>query len=270
MDNACTLSRTRPAIRSKRKRLRVTRNRWNEKRNIMKRITISLFVVSLISGCSTTPSSPEPHKTKFAFQCLQVTSPDSLVQELTFSFDANEVAENYGQLKKDNLFGKQHVTTPASITLTHTQFEELIKRPNIEIAEFPVVYAGLGESVTNDQTRSVSLPEDYDIVDGKVIAKEKIIKLGYSVAVTVNKIENGSINYHLNASHKELAGFDEYKTENGLVVKMPYFKGRSIDTDLTHEPNSWLVMGGLIDEKSDGKKINKMICVRIIPPNTDK
>jgi len=237
----------------------------------MKKIILSLFVASLISGCSTTPSSPKPHKIKYTFQCLQVTSPDLLIQELTFGFDTNAVAGNYGQLKKDNLFGKQHVTTPASITLTHTQFEELIKRPNVEIAEFPIVYAGLGESVTNDQTKSVSLPEDYDIVDGKaVVVKEKIIKLGYSVAVTIDKIENGAISYHLNASHLELRGFDEYKTENGISVKMPFFERRSVDTNLTQKPNSWLVMGGLIDEKPDGKKVNMMIFVRIIPPNTDK
>ena len=236
----------------------------------MKRIIISLFVVSLISGCSTTPSSPEPHKTKYAFQSLQVTSPDSLVQELTFSFDTNEVAENYGQLKKDNLFGKQHVTTPASITLTHTQIEELIKRPNIEIAEFPIVYAGLGESVMNDKTKPVSFLEDYDVVEGKVVAKEKICKLGYSTSVTVDKVENGAISYHLNICYLEFVGFDEYIIENDLSVKIPFFERMALDTDLTQKPNSWLVIGGLIDEKLDGKKINQMICVRIIPPNTDK
>ena len=246
--------------------LKVRHIRWNEKGNIMKRIMLSLFVASLISGCSTTPSSPKPHKTKYAFQCLEVKAPESLVQELT----TNKVAENYGELKKDNLFGQKNVTIPASITLTHAQIEELIKRPNIEITEFPIVYAGLGESVTNDQTKSVSLPEDYDIVDGKVVVKEKICKLGCFTSVAIDKIENGAVSYHLNIIHKELVGFDEYKTENGISVKMPFFEGRAVDTDLTQQPNSWIVMRGLVDEKPDGKKMNQIICVRIIPPDADK
>ena len=241
----------------------------------MKRIILGLFAVALFVGCSTTPSSPKPDKTKYAFQCLQVTAPDSLVQKMTFN--TNAVVESYSPLKKENLLGKQErlsgekeCSTPAVLNLTDSQIEGILKSPDVEVHKFPVVYADLGESVTNDQTKSVSLPEDYEVVDGKAVAKEKICKLGDFTSVRVDKIENGAISYHLTVSHRELVGFDEYKIEHGLEVKMPFFEARSIDTSLTQQPNSWSVIGGFVHQKSDGEKMHQMICVRVIPPNAEK
>ena len=196
----------------------------------MKKWITSLLAIILISGCSTIPSTPKPQPEKYTFQVIGIEVPEGTLQSLKMDV------------------GK------------------IIQHPDANISEYPTVMAGLGESITNDQTKSVLMPEDYDIVDGKAVAKEKIIKLGYFASVTVDKIERGAISYHLNASYKELAGFDEYKTENGLSVKMPFFNKRAVDTDLTQKPNSWTMMGGLIDQRSDGKKMNRIICVRIIPP----
>lgn len=197
----------------------------------MKKWITSLFAITLISGCSTTPSSPKPHPEKYTFQVIGIEVPEGTVES------------------------------------SKMDVEKILQHPDAEISEYPIVLAGLGESVTNDQTKSVSMPEDYDIVDGKAVVKEKIIKLGYSVGVAVDKIENGTISYHLNASYLELTGFHEYKTEDDISVKMPRFKRRAIDTDLTQKPNSWTMFGGLVDNKSDGGKVNRIVCVRAIPPN---
>ena len=198
----------------------------------MKKWISSLFVVALISGCSTPPSTPTPHMEKYTFQVIHIEIP-----EATFQTPLPDV-------------------------------EELIQYPNAKISEYPIVLAGLGESVTNDQTKSVLMPEDYDIVDGELIAKEKIVKLGYSTSITVDKIENGVVSYHLNASYQELKGFDEHKTEGG-IAKMPFFNRRAVNTNLTQQPNSWVSMGGLVDE-TNGEKISLFIGIRIIPPIADK
>jgi hypothetical protein len=200
------------------------------KENTMKKWITSLFAVTLISGCSTIPSTPKPHPEKYTFQVIGIEVPE-------------------GTLESSKM-----------------DIEKIIQHPDAEISEYPIVLAGLGESVTNDQTKCVLMPEDYDIVDGELVAKEKIVMLGYSTSVTVDKIENGAVSYHLNASYNELVGFDEYKTEGG-VAKMPFFNKRAVDTDLTQKPNSWTMMGGLIDKRSDGKKVNRIICVRAISPN---
>jgi hypothetical protein len=211
----------------------------------------------LISGCSTTPSSPNPHPEKYTFQVIEIEIPEDLPEYHN---------------KDDQMMGHEFSkgsNIPTSLIIPNRDLETILQHPEAKITEYPVVAAGLGESVMNDQTKSVSMPEDYDIVDGKAVAKEKICKLGFSVSVTVDKIENGAVSYHLNASHQELVGFDEYKTEGGLV-KMPFFNKRAVDTDLTQISNSWICFGGLVDERSDGTKINQMIAVRIIPPNTGK
>ena len=41
----------------------------------MKKWIISLFVVTLISGCSTIPSSPKPHPEKYTFQVIRIEIP---------------------------------------------------------------------------------------------------------------------------------------------------------------------------------------------------
>jgi hypothetical protein len=145
-----------------------------------------------------------------------------------------------------------------------------MNHPKAIITEYPIVVAMVGESVTNDQTKAASFPEDYDIVDGKVVAIEKIIKLGYIVGVTVDKVENGAVSYHLYASHKELARFETFTTENDLEVKMPYFNVRAVDTHIIQQPKSLFTISGLVGEGSNGEKLSLMFCVKIIPPASEK
>ena len=235
---------------------------------------LSLFVASLISGCSTTQSSPKPHKTKYTFQCLQVTAPDSLIQELTFSFDDSvAILKDYLQEQIDNPLQEQQITPLQQTTkpsripvLTHSQIEELIKKPDVEIIEFPIVYAGIGESVTNDQTKTVEMTVDADVVNGQVVYTKEPHRLGKEMSITVNKIEDTNITYHISLRSQKFVGFDEYKTTGGLVVKMPYFKSRGTHTEITQEPGVWIGMGGLIDQRDGGAKMNELLYIRIIPP----
>ncbi|VGO20587.1 hypothetical protein [Pontiella sulfatireligans] len=236
----------------------------------MTKTIITLFVVILIAGCSTTPSSPKPHKTKYAFQCLQVASPDSIIQELGFSYDTNAVIQNYTQPKENDLFGKQHITPPVSKlpkpVLTQSQIEDLIKRSDIELIEFPVVYAGIGESVTNDQTKTEAMAVDANVVEGNVVCRKEPYKFGKSVSITVNQVKDNVVNYKVDMMNRKFKAFDEYKTKDGLVIKMPFFESRGLNTEISQPPYVWTAMGGLIDQRNDGQKTHEIIIIRIIPP----
>ena len=159
----------------------------------MKKWIISLFVVTLITGCSTIPSSPKPHPEKYTFQVIRIEIP-------------TEVAKKYVSLTevKDGVETTQIYTSDP---------EALINHPSANIVEYPIVLAGLGESVTNDQTKATLFPEDYTIVDGQAIPKEKIIGIGLFTSVTVEKIENETICFHINASDREFKEWQEYFIE---------------------------------------------------------
>ena len=216
----------------------------------MKTWITSLFAVTLICGCSTTPSSPKPHPEKYTFQVIHIKIP-------------TEAAKKYVPLTevKDGVETTQIYTSDP---------EALINHPRADIVEYPIVLAGLGESVTNDQTTATLFPEDYTIVDGQAIPKEKIIGIGLFTSITVEKIENEAISFHIHASDNEFKEWEEYPVGDGLIVKMPFFNRRAIDTRLMLKTNEWVTLGGLVDERSDGKKMSSFMGIRIIPPTADK
>jgi hypothetical protein len=227
-----------------------------KKGNRMKKWIICLFAGALISGCSTIPSTPKPHPEKYTFKIIGVEIP-----EITFQTPDAEICDPLWEIENPELGFR-----PVPLGSPLPPAETIINNPNAKIITDTIVIAGLGESVTNDQTKAVSLPESWEVVDGKVIVKEKMIKLGDSVAITVDKIENGEISYHLNARYNKSVGFTEYPMEKGSSVKMPVFKNRSIDTNLKQAPNSWIGLGCLSSKNSDGEKITFMMCVRVISP----
>ena len=216
----------------------------------MKKIIISLFVVSLVSGCTTTHPTPKPHPEKYTFQVISIEIP-------------NEVATGYIHVTKGK--NGDEITS-----MSVSDAEALINHPRADIVEYPLVLAGLGESVTNDQTKATLFPEDYTIVDGQAIPKEKIIGIGLFTSVTVEKIENEAISFHINASDNKFKEWQEYPAGDGLIIKMPFFNRRAIDTRLTLKPNEWVTLGGLVGERSDGKKMSSFMGIRIIPPTADK
>ena len=240
---------------------------------------MSLFAVSLISSCTTTPSSPKPHKTKYTFQCLSVSLPEAVLLSQAFKFDDNVFQHDFAQPPVDDDLFREKLTHPSQQgikspipILTHLQIEEILKNPDAEILEFPIVYAGIGESVTNDQTKVISMAIDAEVIDGKVIYTKEPYKFGKEVSITVNKVEveGNTVTYQLNMMSQKFIGFDEYKTKEGLIIKMPYFEGRGTHTEITQEPCVWIVMGGLMHQRDDGPKMNEIFCIRIIPPITNK
>jgi len=204
----------------------------------------------MICGCSTIPSSPKPHPEKYTFQVIHIEIP-------------SEAASDYIHVTKEK---NGEETTPILVSGA----EALIKHPLADIAEYPIVIAGLGESVTNDQTKATLFPEDYTIVDGQAIPKEKIIGIGLFTSITVEKIENEAIGFHIIASDRKFKEWQEYPAGDGLIIKMPFFNTREIDTHLTLKTNEWVMLRGLVNERSDGMEMSSFMGIRIIPPTLDK
>jgi len=238
----------------------------------MKQLIACLFAAALITSCATAPSSPKPHKSKYAFQCLQVSLPDSVFQNLTFSVDdAVSPLKNDSIPTVSNLLREQQSNSaaePAMPQLTQEQVEEILKHSETTTVTFPVVYAGLGESATNDQTETVEMTTDADIVEGKVVYKKEPIKVGMMVSVEVLEAEDNRVCYKLNIMNKDLIGYDTHQPEEGLEVRMPFFEARSIDTKITQAPDSWRYVGGTINQQGTEPKIHTMLLFRVIAPTT--
>ena len=196
----------------------------------MNKWIISLFAVIFVSVCSATPSSPEPHPEKYTFQVIEITVPEG-------SFNGAEI-----------------------------NIDKIIQHPDVEIIEYPIVLAARGDSVTNDQTRAVSFPVGYEMVDGKEVIKEKAYKLGTSVSISFYVIRKNKVSYNLDISHHEQVGFDEHKDKKGRVIKVPHLIGMADDVGVAQKHNSWAMVGGFSSQTTDGKRVGHMICTRTIPP----
>lgn len=212
----------------------------------MKKLLACLYTVALITGCSTTPSSPKPHQTKYAFQCLQVSIPEDAAQAIKIN---NDVPDH---------------------KLTQPQIDMAVSHPEATIIRLPIVYAGIGESATNDQTETVEMPFDADIVDGEVVYEKKPLKVGMAVSVEVLKAEAHLISYKIHLLNRKLIGFDVvHRTEEGQEVKMPFFEVTEVNTKITQAADSWIVTGGMIAQQGTEPKIRRMLLIRVIAPTTE-
>ncbi len=69
--------------------------------------------------------------------------------------------------------------------------------------------------------------------------------------------------------HLELNGFFEAKIKNGFLVKtQPRFEKEALDIDLTQKLSSWILINGILEPQPEGKNINLITCIRVIPPVT--
>lgn len=219
---------------------------------------IALTVLLFIAGCSTptTPSTPKQKPGKYVLQILHIEVP----------------ADG---------------TAISSFTPVPTRdIEILLKNPKASVTEFPIVYAAIGGTAINDQTESVSFPENYKLMTNTTGAisviynQHKDIKLGQYVEMTLKKVDNGNAICDLNFYERSLQGMQIYavapatETQDAVTASLPIFKSRGMKTQMTLTPGSWISAGGVIGETvkdvNTGQEtktaVEKHLFVRIIPP----
>jgi hypothetical protein len=203
----------------------------------MKTIIAGLLIaISPSSVYSAIPAEPKPQEGKLAVQVVKVEHPKKF--DLPLGHGLNPAA----------------MFQDGSNTLT----------------QYPTLYAEVGTAVTNDQTRSVVMAEDFNIVDGKAILKEKTYKLGLSIAATIAQIENDVADLKLNFSIQKLKGFDEFTIEEGTKVKLPMFESVNMNTDVSLQLGSWVVLGGLAGESDTTEEKTTLYFVRVKDPRTNE
>ncbi len=221
-------------------------------------LLITLSALLFIAGCSTTsvPSTPKPHPEKYALQVLLIETP---------------------------AIGTE--PTSAYVPAPTRNIEALLKNPNATVTELPIVYAAIGETAINDQTKTISAPKNYELktdTNGviRVVYDNATAKVGQYVEMTLKKVENDEATFDLLFYEKSLQGMQRYdispatESQDALTAFMPIFKMYKTDTDITLALESWLQMGGLIRETVQGintgketkTAIEKHTFIRILPP----
>jgi hypothetical protein len=128
---------------------------------------------------------PKPHEVKYTIQILEVNSNTPSDQKL---------------MSNSN------------------QVEEILKNSDTKIYEYPTLYAEVGETVADDQTRLVSMPEDYDVIDRK------------AVEVSISSIKKNSVTYKIDIHNQKLVGYAKIKLAQGIEVKMPYIRSLNLNS----------------------------------------
>ena len=190
-------------------------------------------------------------------QGLQQAASGSLLS-LMGGTPAALVLENYNDIPLDLAItameqeGTADVLNAPKVT-TKSGNEAVIKV--VETHRYPLDY----DVETGQRTAPVVKPQDWEDKDLGVVLK---------VEPTVD-VENETIELELNPEITKFVGYDEYivgvnSYETGgnnastfvgdgrtLIAKVPYFKTRSISTQVTISDGSTVVMGGLVDEQTD-------------------
>lgn len=162
-------------------------------------------------------------------------------------FDRGDVATKLSALEQE---GTADVLSCPSVTTING---ELATIRVVELHRFPQDF----DVETGQRTSPVVKPEDWEDFD-----------LGVSLSVTPEIKDNGTITMELEPKIVKFKGFDRYAVaynsyvdENStttnvgdggaLYAEMPYFEIRSVATRVTVADSHTVVMGGLIDERTE-------------------
>jgi hypothetical protein len=245
----------------------------------------TLTALLFVSGCSTptVPSTPKQKSGKYALQIIRIEAPvgEDTIQSLPEEHDAllQQPTTTYRAARSIPAFGSTN-------SFISPDIETLLNNPNAAITEFPIVYAGIGETGINDQTKTHSFPTTYELqtdsnrVVNVVYDNHKDIKIGQYVEMTLQKVENNTATCALQFYEKSLQGMQTYEvapsteTQEAITASMPVFKQNGMNTKVNLALGSWISMGGLIREQtkdlSSGKikKTQTFIntWIRILPP----
>jgi hypothetical protein len=143
------------------------------------------------------------------------------------------------------------------------EVEEMLKHPKAVLTEFPVVYAAVGETAINDQTKTIPVHTSFEVKTNsngmiEVVYVDGTARIGRTVEITIQTIENSLATCALNLYENSLAGMQDYvaapatETRKSVTASLPVFKMNRIKTSITGSPGSWLSMGSLIKDE-DGK-----------------
>lgn len=180
----------------------------------------ALVLLSTLSTKAEVPEIPLPNGNKFAIELFKIESPAPFEPET---------------------FIKSNISIP-----------ELFEQESNKIHGYPTLYSTMGDSAICDQTKSVRMAENYNVKDGKTVPVEKTFVLGMLAEVTITKLQNNVATYKLDFSYNELQGYNDFNLKKDLVVQIPYFETRKINTELSQSLGSWLVLGGFSDNGEDG------------------
>ncbi|MBN2703102.1 MAG: hypothetical protein JXR23_02730 [Pontiellaceae bacterium] len=161
-------------------------------------------------------------------------------------FDRGDVAAKLSMLEQE---GTADVLSCPSVTTVNG---ELATIRVVEIHRFPQDY----DVETGQRTAPIVSPQDWEDFD-----------LGVVLSVTPEIKENGTITMELEPKIVKFKGFDQYAvavnsyvaegegassgTGETLYAQMPYFEIRSVSTKVTVADSHTVVMGGLIDERTE-------------------
>lgn len=233
----------------------------------MKDLILGILALTLLVGCSTTSIQDEA---KYTFESRHVSVSDDVYQKLTFNFDeAYRFHVKSSANISESLEQSPHDTGMPIPMLTQQQVDKIISHPDSLVDEFPIVRVRLGETVISDQTKTELMAVDADVINGKVVYEKEPTKFGKEVSVTVKEVNGDVVTYNIHLMKRDFIGFNTHETKDGLQFEFPFFEGVEADTELTQKINSWLVLGGLVNQQGNGEKMHSLIIIRILDSRED-
>lgn len=227
---------------------------------------MAAVAVLTVAGCSTPRTDPNPAEEKYTLQSFLISTPTDDFNQVFTAYLSSASTTVSGFVSAD---GTPIPAQPTPVESTPSQelVDTLLKNPDNEIIEFPLAYVEVGATVTNAQTEVLHSIVDASVVEGKVVYEKEPIHVGPSVILTINEIlESGAINCNLEIDHCRLTGVEHYTLEEEFEIEMPHYEKRSINTEITLAPNSWLPMAGMISQRNDGTKVHEIFLIRLLPP----
>jgi hypothetical protein len=75
---------------------------------------------------------------------------------------------------------------------------------------YPALYTDQNTEIVCDQTKSIQLSYDYNLVNGTPVPLQKKYDLGMKAKITILNDQQNMIDYSIQFSHLALKGYDEY------------------------------------------------------------